>query len=293
MSCIFRCFHPPTQMFRAFNCFGVVCVAGGALFVTDFRYLQVLAKLPAVETCRSLKLLCHFFMANGEAITIYKVEMVLCESLLQLLSQGELSTELSFGTSKAGAAGGVKKLFGEATEQPLSCHWQLITNVWLQVLLVSALPKNPKTRGAQIQAELRAQTFYCHEETLTSVLVGCVFIPTQHCLGHFPVPLWSRTSRTTLHQRDEGPRPVGLKRNVCLWSWRYPYLALLPASAPDRAPYPFFFLSGGVLTLLSSFFILSCTTEIQPNLFPVWEWGRMELPVLSSCTHGSGRGPAE
>lgn len=46
------------------------------------------------------------------------MEMVLCESLLQLLSQGELSTELS----KAGAAGGVKKLFGEAAEQPLNCH---------------------------------------------------------------------------------------------------------------------------------------------------------------------------
>lgn len=43
-------------------------------------------------------------------------------SLLQLPSQGELSKELSFGTSKAGAVGGVRKLLGEATEHPLSCH---------------------------------------------------------------------------------------------------------------------------------------------------------------------------
>lgn len=57
-------------MFRAFNCFGVVRVAGEALFGTDFRYLQMLAKLPAVETRRPLKLLCHVFMGNSEAVTI-------------------------------------------------------------------------------------------------------------------------------------------------------------------------------------------------------------------------------
>lgn len=70
MSCIFKCFHPPTQMCRAFNCFGVVCVAGGALFGIDFRYLQMLAKLPAVEARSPLKLLCHVFMGNNEAITV-------------------------------------------------------------------------------------------------------------------------------------------------------------------------------------------------------------------------------
>lgn len=57
-------------MFRAFNCFGVVRVAGEALFGTDFRYIQMLAKLPAVETRRPLKLLCHVFMGNSEAVTI-------------------------------------------------------------------------------------------------------------------------------------------------------------------------------------------------------------------------------
>lgn len=57
-------------MFRAFNCFEVVCVAGGALFGTDFRYLQMLLKLPAVEACRPLKLLCHVLMAKSEAVTI-------------------------------------------------------------------------------------------------------------------------------------------------------------------------------------------------------------------------------
>lgn len=133
--------------------------------------------------------------------------MVLCESLLRLLSQGELSTDLS----KAGAAGGVKKLFGEAAEQPLTCHSQLIANA-----LGFCLAIKNKTRRAQIEPELRPQTFYCHEETLTSVLVGCVFVPTQHCLGHSPVSLWNRTSRTTLDQRDEGPRPMGLERDVCL-----------------------------------------------------------------------------
>lgn len=70
MSCIFRCFHPLIQIFRAFNHFGVVCVTGAALFGTDFRYLQMLAKLPAVEARRPLKLLCHVFMGNSEAVTI-------------------------------------------------------------------------------------------------------------------------------------------------------------------------------------------------------------------------------
>lgn len=100
------------------------------------------------------------------------------------------------------------------------------------------------------------------------------------------MPLWSRTSRTTLDQRDEsqahgteeGCEPVGLK---------VPLLGPAPSFCTDRAPHPFFFLSGRVLTHLSSFFILSSTTGIQPNLFPVWEWGRMELPVLSSCSRGS------
>lgn len=68
MSCIFRCFHPPTQMFSTCNHFGVVCVAGAALFGTDLRYLQMLAKLPAVEAHRCPKLLCLVFMGNSEAV---------------------------------------------------------------------------------------------------------------------------------------------------------------------------------------------------------------------------------
>lgn len=76
-----------------------------------------------------------------------------------------------------------------------------------------------KTQRTPIQAELGARAFYWHEETLTSVLVGCVFIP------HTALPVSPPMSRcphgvghpgTTLDQGDESPRSMGLKRSVCL-----------------------------------------------------------------------------
>lgn len=181
--------------------------------------IQMLAKLPAVETRRPLKLPCHVFMGNSEAVTIEKVEMVLCESLLQLLSQGELSlvhrTELWYlqgrGSWRCGEALG--RGCGAATELPLTTDCKCLIASALGFCLAKKIQKQRSPNSGRIEGSdvFRAVKRPLHQSllALSSSLHSIAWVTFQcpYGVGH---------PGTTLDQRDEGPRPVGLKRNVCL-----------------------------------------------------------------------------
>lgn len=129
------------------NHFGVVCVAGAALFGTDLRYLQMLAEFPAVEAHRSLKLLCLVFTGNSEAVKCGDGSVWVC-----------CNSRLRESSAKNWALVPPRQVqlevWGSSWERLQSTHWAATDN-WLTVSDCKCswfLPckKKNKTRGAQI-----------------------------------------------------------------------------------------------------------------------------------------------